>query len=760
MSGSNVKTLLAGIALGALGVIIYNKSPWAEAARSKAKKNSAAGDTSYEDEAGYETDQTQVQSTETQLWYGFKNRVYECVIIGAGLSGLSTATKLVEEHGLRYSDILILDAQSYVGGRVRQTTDFIPGLHIDLGAELIHGSSNTLAGIAADNGMHTKSSYVWAQGDDGPLEAPVKGGYGLYYIKTRNPKTGKLDRRLMRYDTDDEDFMKTNYVLEQLTEVYDAESPSRRNSTANEGQLEGLSLDNEDASEHSDANGNGSGNQDQTISAELSFYDWLEKKGVRHETGMMGMVEAGYANTLCSNNHDISLKGVVQWKKQWEEEDGTEDSRFVHSYKVVIQYFLSKLGIAMPLYVDGRMPPTQVSKSKWADDINAVELRTSHVVDEIDYRHGGSAPDALVRLLVRSKPLVKIDPKDVKYPGSSYNPSYSSFNPDGDSDWGPTQEVLTRAVVMTAPVRVLMSGRVDFKPPLPDSQMDALQSRNVNKAMKIILKFRRRCWPRGVAGMIMAGSGNGEPRGGFPEPRNPEEVCYIPEVWFNDFSKHPRKLRGEVRDEATCYCTAFLTAKYAEEMVAEAARRKAYSPGLLAESVTTHDIMCEMLLAQMDEVFSLLQPVHMLPEGEVTEERQVIHLPGGNREGYNTERTHLEEMIRSLPKPREEYIGGMVYVWDDTSHPFIGGGYSSPRVGDYEHEYQEMLSSRTEESSRRGLFFAGEGSSIGPGATAHSAIETGHRAANQVREFLKARRFMAGKSSVPFSSSFNSFASL
>ena len=160
-------------------------------------------------------------------------------------------------------------------------------------------------------------------------------------------QTGKIERRLMRYDTTDEDFIKTNYVLDQLTEIVDAESPSsRRNSTANEGQLEGV---------HDDTS-----QPQKKISAELSFYDWLEKQGVKHETGMMGMVEAGYANTLCSNNHDISLKGVIQWKKQWEEEDGSEDSRFVHSYKVVVQYFLSKIGIAMPLYTDGRMPPTQV----------------------------------------------------------------------------------------------------------------------------------------------------------------------------------------------------------------------------------------------------------------------------------------------------------------------------------------------------------------------------------------------------------------
>lgn len=190
-SESNVKTLLVGMALGAVGMLIYSKTPSAEGRSGKANPMSVGDSNDDSTDIGYDTDHSQIQNTETQLWYGFKNRVYECVIIGAGLSGLSTAQALVEEHGLRFSDILILDAQSYVGGRVRQTTDFIPGLHIDLGAELIHGNGNTLAVIAQENGMHIKSSYVWAQGDDGPLEAPVKGGYGLYYIKVKNVKVSK-----------------------------------------------------------------------------------------------------------------------------------------------------------------------------------------------------------------------------------------------------------------------------------------------------------------------------------------------------------------------------------------------------------------------------------------------------------------------------------------------------------------------------------------------------------------------------------------
>ena len=46
--------------------------------------------------------------------------VYDVVIVGAGLSGLQCAKSLTAEYGLQKEKILILEAQEYIGGRVRQ----------------------------------------------------------------------------------------------------------------------------------------------------------------------------------------------------------------------------------------------------------------------------------------------------------------------------------------------------------------------------------------------------------------------------------------------------------------------------------------------------------------------------------------------------------------------------------------------------------------------------------------------------------------
>jgi cytochrome b involved in lipid metabolism len=46
--------------------------------------------------------------------------IYDCIVVGAGVSGLRCAHALSTQHGVRKQDILLLEAQDYVGGRVRQ----------------------------------------------------------------------------------------------------------------------------------------------------------------------------------------------------------------------------------------------------------------------------------------------------------------------------------------------------------------------------------------------------------------------------------------------------------------------------------------------------------------------------------------------------------------------------------------------------------------------------------------------------------------
>jgi cytochrome b involved in lipid metabolism len=65
--------------------------------------------------------------------------VYDLIIVGAGLSGLQCGSALVNSYGVDKSKILVLEAQDYVGGRVKQMTEFIKGAKIEVGAEFLHG---------------------------------------------------------------------------------------------------------------------------------------------------------------------------------------------------------------------------------------------------------------------------------------------------------------------------------------------------------------------------------------------------------------------------------------------------------------------------------------------------------------------------------------------------------------------------------------------------------------------------------------------
>ena len=70
---------------------------------------------------------------------GNTDMVYDVIIVGAGLSGLKCGHSLINQYGIDKEKILVLEAQDYVGGRVKQNTDFIKGIKIELGAEMLHG---------------------------------------------------------------------------------------------------------------------------------------------------------------------------------------------------------------------------------------------------------------------------------------------------------------------------------------------------------------------------------------------------------------------------------------------------------------------------------------------------------------------------------------------------------------------------------------------------------------------------------------------
>ena len=137
---------------------------------------------------------------------------YDIIIIGAGISGLKCAHSLSNKFNIEKSRILIIEAQDYVGGRVKQTCDFIPGCKIDLGAEFIHGDNSMLNEFAEDTNQPLEKIFCWAHGDGGPSEASVEEGYGLYFINADDNSSP----RLLRFDDNSPDFKALNRNLWDL----------------------------------------------------------------------------------------------------------------------------------------------------------------------------------------------------------------------------------------------------------------------------------------------------------------------------------------------------------------------------------------------------------------------------------------------------------------------------------------------------------------------------------------------------------------
>jgi monoamine oxidase len=228
-----------------------------------------------------------------------------------------------------------------------------------------------------------------------------------------------------------------------------------------------------------------------------------------------------------------------------------------------------------------------------------------------------------------------------------------------------------KQIVVTSSPYVLKSGVMQFQPPLAPEIQDAIDSVLMNSIVKVIVKFSKPVWPRNVHGMIMT-----------------DERFLIPEMWFRDVS-----MTAAEDEPAKAYGVGFTTAEYAARL-----------------SALPKEEVLRRVISQLDEVFGKLEQKHMAAEGDGENEIQ---------------------KVRDLPKPSDAYLGGMFWDWNPTHHPFIGGGYCSPRAHKAAH-----LIERLSKPYGQYICFAGEATNL-PGATAHAALESGERAAENVANRLK-----------------------
>ncbi|KAF8072874.1 PAO3 [Scenedesmus sp. PABB004] len=84
-----------------------------------------------------------------------EERVRSCIVVGAGIAGLQAAQALRAAH----PDVLVLEAQQHVGGRVRQLHGFT-GWPIEVGPEFVHGAHSKLTEVMARYGL-AASEKAW-----------------------------------------------------------------------------------------------------------------------------------------------------------------------------------------------------------------------------------------------------------------------------------------------------------------------------------------------------------------------------------------------------------------------------------------------------------------------------------------------------------------------------------------------------------------------------------------------------------------------
>jgi len=232
----------------------------------------------------------------------------------------------------------------------------------------------------------------------------------------------------------------------------------------------------------------------------------------------------------------------------------------------------------------------------------------------------------------------------------------------------------TKSLVITSSPHVLKSNLMKFDPPLSPEITEAINTTNMHNIVKVILKFDRPAWPKDLHGMIMVG-----------------DKFLLPEIWFRDVSD------SALDDEpAKAYAVGFTTAEYAKRI----------------SSMPKNEVL-KLCVDQIDEVFSHLKQEHM---------------------SARKNDPHAQP-LGSIPKASDAYLGGMFWDWNPSHHPYIGGGYVSPKSGSPAHLMDRMRLPY----GNGNMFFAGEATNL-PGATAHAALESGIRAAGQVADYLSQHR--------------------
>jgi predicted NAD/FAD-dependent oxidoreductase len=230
------------------------------------------------------------------------------------------------------------------------------------------------------------------------------------------------------------------------------------------------------------------------------------------------------------------------------------------------------------------------------------------------------------------------------------------------------------ACVITVPPPVLAKMKVHLSP----AKQKALSFIGFERVMKVCAKFSSRPWPEHLQSIVCA---DGEP---------------IPEMWFREFAATPRSNNNNIDGQAVHVAVGYLTAQAADAFL---------------QSITTQDDDTVKKSDELDETGpSQAQALENATTILLQQLSRVLDVPLSQLQGSHTE--------------------SLMYDWNNPHYAnTIQGGYVYPKKGSCKQTWQALA----EPDGR--LFWAGEATNTNACCTIQAAMETGQRAAQQVRDF-------------------------
>ena len=202
---------------------------------------------------------------------------------------------------------------------------------------------------------------------------------------------------------------------------------------------------------------------------------------------MIALAGAGFANTFCSINEHMSFKQAVRNTRLWHS-NAVEDEgeyRFKNSYSCVVEYLKRGLNILI------NTPVECIDNSIGYYDESTTPISPPATPTTT---HLGGSTGASTGTHVRTR---------VSRSDRSPTPSVTDSGGERELTKITTKNgsvYYARSVVVTASPKVLLSDLIKFNPPLPQDKMLGLKSIDMHRAMKVILKFKARPWPKHLQG--------------------------------------------------------------------------------------------------------------------------------------------------------------------------------------------------------------------------------------------------------------------